>query len=105
MFVRKPLSLVATLLGIAVLTLLLSACEPNAPQSTFGVTGEIAKDQLGLLYLIVGIAAFVFVVVEGLLVYIIIKFRRKPTDVGLPPQIHGNTRLEVAWTIAPVVLL
>lgn len=105
MFARKQLSRVFAFLGMALSGLLLAACKPNAPQSTFGSVGEIAKDQLHLFYIIFWIAAIVFVLVEGALVYIIIKYRRKPTDTHLPPQTHGNTTLEVTWTIIPIILL
>src|SRR5262249_61974304 len=50
------------------------------------------------------IAVGVFVIVEGLLLYASIRFRHRPGR-GVPEQVHGNKRLEVAWTIAPAVLL
>jgi cytochrome c oxidase subunit 2 len=49
------------------------------------------------------IATIVFVLVEGLLIYITIRFRRRPTDTGLPPQIHGSNPLEILWTIIPAI--
>jgi len=48
-------------------------------------------------------AMFVLVVVGGLLVYAAIRFRRK--DETEPAQIHGNARLEVAWTVFPLLVL
>ena len=105
MIARKLPARVLAAIATAFLPLVLSACDAAGPQSTFGVSGEIAKDQLKLFYIIFWIAAAVFVLVEGLLVYIIIRYRRKPTDTALPPQTHGNTRLEIAWTIAPAILL
>ena len=51
-------------------------------------------------------AAIVFVVVEGALLALIIRYRRgkRPRDAdGL--QIHGSTRLEVIWTVVPVLIL
>lgn len=48
-------------------------------------------------------AMFVLVVVGGLLVYAAIRFRRK--DETEPAQIHGNPRLELAWTIFPLLVL
>lgn len=48
-------------------------------------------------------AMFVLVVVGGLLVYAAIRFRRK--DETEPSQIHGNARLEVAWTVFPLLVL
>jgi cytochrome c oxidase subunit 2 len=43
--------------------------------------------------------------VELGLLFILIKFRRKKGDPGLPKQVHGNNRMEIAWTIAPIVVL
>jgi cytochrome c oxidase subunit II len=49
-------------------------------------------------------AALIFLLVEGLIVYAIVRYRRKPTDEALPPQIHGNNLLEVIWTVLPFAL-
>jgi len=46
----------------------------------------------------------VFVAVQGVLVYAMWRFRHRPGH-AMPPQVHGNTRLEVMWTIAPAVVL
>jgi cytochrome c oxidase subunit 2 len=46
----------------------------------------------------------VFILVEVAFFYTIFRFRRRPGQ-GLPKQTHGNNRLEVAWTIAPALLL
>lgn len=47
-------------------------------------------------------AVFVFVTVEGALVYAVVRFRRRR---GTPRQVHGHSRLELAWTIAPGIVL
>ena len=66
--------------------------------------GSPNADQIHSLYKIVlYIAAVVFVIVEGALVYSVYKFRAKKGAVAA--QIHGNTRLEVSWTIAALVIL
>jgi cytochrome c oxidase subunit II len=49
------------------------------------------------------LAMFVLVVVGGLLVYAAIRYRRK--DETEPAQIHGNPRLELAWTVFPLLVL
>ena len=46
----------------------------------------------------------VFVLVEGALLYIVIRYRRRPGQPR-PPQIHGHTALEVTWTIIPTALI
>jgi cytochrome c oxidase subunit II len=48
-------------------------------------------------------AALVFVVVEGALVYSLYRFRAKKNPVAA--QIHGNTRLEIGWTLAAALIL
>jgi cytochrome c oxidase subunit 2 len=57
-----------------------------------------------LYVLIFWMAVVVFVGVEGYLLYAIIRYRRRSPD-ELPSQTHGNTRLEIAWTIIPSLVL
>ena len=85
--------------------LLLAACTPSHPQSTFDVAGPVAEKQRTLFYIIFWAAVFVFILVEGILLYAIIRFRRRPGQQEMPAQTHGNTPLEIAWTIAPAILL
>lgn len=49
-------------------------------------------------------AVLVFVLVEGALLFAIFKFRAKPGDPE-PKQTHGNTTVEIVWTIIPAVIL
>jgi cytochrome c oxidase subunit 2 len=49
--------------------------------------------------------AGIFVVVELLLVYALIRYRRRPGDTGVPNQVHGFTALEIAWTLVPAAIL
>src|SRR5947199_148123 len=52
------------------------------------------------------LATIVFVLVEGLLIYSSLRFRRRaPLPTIEPPQIHGNTRLEVMWATVPALIL
>ena len=100
---RSSLRFLAIALLVAIVALVVG-CYPEHNQSTFDPAGKIARDQLTLFYWIFWAAVVVFVVVEGALVYSVIRFRRKPGQ-GVPAQVHGNTRLEVAWTIAPAIVL
>jgi cytochrome c oxidase subunit 2 len=48
----------------------------------------------------------IFVLVEGLLVVFVVRYRRRRRARDLDgPQIHGSTRLELIWTVAPVLVL
>ena len=51
------------------------------------------------------IAVAVFILVEGLLIWIVIRYRRRPTDTELPTQTHGNGLLEIIWTLIPAIIV
>ncbi len=66
--------------------------------------GSPNANQIHSLYtLLLYIAAVVFVVVEGALLYSVYRFRAKKNAVAA--QIHGNTRLEIGWTVAAGLVL
>ena len=46
-----------------------------------------------------------FVGVEGFILYAIVRYRRKPGDDTLPEQLHGNTTVEIIWTLIPTVIV
>ena len=92
-----PLSLVAAL------TALLSGCA-NLPYSTVMPKTEAARMIQDLYVLIFWLAVIVFVLVQGGLLYVLWRFRARPGH-ELPEQTHGNTTLEIGWTIAPAVIL
>ena len=60
-----------------------------------------------LYWFVLAICAVVFVAVETALVLFIIRFRRRPSTApeAEGPQVHGNTRLEIIWTLIPAVIL
>lgn len=51
------------------------------------------------------VALIVGVVVWGLLIYALIRFRARKGGPQEGPHIHGNTRMEIAWTIAPALVM
>ena len=64
--------------------------------------GQISQ----LFWFTLVLATIVFVLVEGLLIYSSLRFRRRaPLATVEPPQIHGNTRLEVMWAAVPALIL
>ena len=60
-----------------------------------------------LYWVVLGLCAVVFVLVETALILFIIRFRRRrdTPESAEGPQIHGNTRLEIIWTAIPALLL
>lgn len=90
---------------VAVCGLLLAACGmTEAPQTTFVPQASNADAIYNLFKPIFWLAVAVFVIVEGLLIWSIIRYRRRPDD-GIPLQIHGNTPIEIAWTILPAIIV
>jgi cytochrome c oxidase subunit II len=51
------------------------------------------------------IAVAIFLVVEGLIIWTVIRYRRRPGDVDLPPQTHGNNIAEFVWTVVPTLIV
>src|SRR5688572_29646562 len=88
------------------LVLVLSACAKNAPQDTLEPDGPAARTIDSLQNPMFLAAGAVFLLVEGLVVFILIKFRqRKGQEDVVPRQMHGNTALEIGWTIIPALVL
>jgi cytochrome c oxidase subunit II len=58
----------------------------------------------GLFLVLYVLSAAVFVLVEGLLIYSAVKFRRRRAD-DAPEPVHGHTRLEIMWTVLPAILV
>jgi cytochrome c oxidase subunit 2 len=74
------------------------------PQSTLHPRGDFARLVDELFSTTVRWALLVFVLVEGALLYAVFRFRGKPGDAE-PEQVHGNTTVEIVWTIIPALIL
>jgi cytochrome c oxidase subunit 2 len=102
---RRKLTLVALVAFAALLTARAAAAAdggffPATPHS------PNAHHTLTAYYVIFGFTAAIFVLVEGLLIAFVVKYRSRTgarTDEGA--QVHGHTRLEVIWTVIPVIIL
>jgi cytochrome c oxidase subunit II len=66
--------------------------------------GSPNADGIRTLYVLIAVIALViFVLVEGLLIYSLVKFRARKGRVAA--QIHGNTQLEIGWTVGAAAIL
>lgn len=113
----------AHLAAVPLIALILAACGYEDQANNTGDTawpnlfGE-AGDRIGYphevvttegiaasgLYLpIFLIAVLIFVIVEGLLLFLILRYRRRSEGADLPEQTHGNNLLEVVWTTIPMI--
>src|SRR5690349_1869338 len=78
------------------------------PLTTLSPRGEKSQQIQDLIIPVFAIAGIVFVLVEVGIIWLATRFRRRHDDVdGVdePTQLHGNTKLEIGWTIAPALLL
>ena len=103
---RGPLAAFSLALFFALLCAGAAAAAPGGlgPPNPETDSGEAISD---LYWAVFAVCAVVFVAVESALVLFVIRFRRRR---GTPeetegPQIHGNTRLEIIWTIIPSLVL
>lgn len=77
-----------------------------APPSPLNPASPGARSIANLHWTVLWIAAAVFVIVSGLLIYSLVRFRRKSADDPEPDQsFHGSAVLETIWTIIPVGIL
>jgi cytochrome c oxidase subunit 2 len=63
----------------------------------------LAEDVRSNFFLTLALILPFLLLAEGLLIYVIIKFRKRPGRE--PAKFHENVRLEIAWTIAPAIVL
>lgn len=92
-------------IGIAMASSLFTACASGGPMDSLDPKGPIATDIDGLFRLTLNIATVIFVLVTGALLYAAIRFRDRGDRTPEPKQVEGNARLEVIWTVIPVLIL
>ncbi len=65
-----------------------------------------AQEIKELSLLVLAICSTIFLIVVGLLVYAIVRFRHRPGDeASEPPQIYGSNQIETAWTVLPILIV
>ena len=77
--------------GAILLTLLLVGCGKDLPQNTFDPAGPTAQSEKDVLMVPLIIAGIVFVLVEGGILFLAIKFRHRKGKERMPSQLHGKT--------------
>ena len=71
-----------------------------------GVAGSTEADEIDLLLdVMIVLSSFVYSIVLVMLGYSIWRYRAKPGDESDGEPIHGNTKLEIAWTMIPTVIV
>lgn len=117
---RRRLRLALLAAAVALIT---AACADEHPLDTLTEAGPDAQEINDLFFPVLGVAIVVFFLVHGAVIYLAVRYRvrRKAAadtadtadpdgddlygDDEYPEQVHGNLRLELAWTIIPTILL
>lgn len=89
-------------------SILLAVSNPAAGDnlSVFDPASPPAASIRDLFILVLAVTGAIFVVVEGLLLYCIVRFRSHAHhETAEPPQVYGSKPIEVAWTVAPVLIV
>lgn len=93
---------------LAVFGVLVAACGDNGAahdQNSLDPRGEAARKINDLFTPFVVIAIVIGVLVVAAVLYIGVRFRAREGHPDNPKQTHGHSGLEIAWTIAPAVIL
>nr|WP_219914679.1 cytochrome aa3 quinol oxidase subunit II [Thalassobacillus sp. CUG 92003] len=84
--------------------LFLTGCGDLTVLDPKGPVGQSQKDLImySLVFMLV-----IVVVVFGLFAYMIVKFRDRPErgDQDYDPEMHGNTKIEIVWTVIPFIIV
>jgi cytochrome c oxidase subunit 2 len=79
---------------------------PAQVTNLFQPLSQPAQEIKELSLLVLAICAAIFLIVVGLLVYAIVRFRHRPGDeASEPPQIYGSNQIETAWTVLPILIV
>ncbi len=89
---------------IAALVVAVVSCNEAHPNTTLVPHSDLGREIDFLWNRLLLLGTIVFILVEGVLVFIVFKYRRRENQ-GTPPQTHGSTKLEIAWTLIPAVIL
>jgi cytochrome c oxidase subunit 2 len=90
--------------ALATLVATLGGCAWDAPMTTVIPRSDVAREILHVYAIITWAAAVIALVVGVALAWVLARFRAKP-GAALPVQTRGHTLLEIAWTIAPALVL
>jgi cytochrome c oxidase subunit 2 len=102
--VRRKGTSLAVLLGA--LALAAPALADNAGLTPVEPRSPNAQAISDTYYLLLAVTGVIFVIVEGVLIAFVVRYRRRQRPVDAEgPQIHGNTRLEIIWTVVPVLIV
>src|SRR5262249_27107023 len=78
----------------------------NSVPNIFDPRSTPAHSIRHLSFFVLTITGLIFLVVFSLLIYVLVRFRRKAGDLGREPaQVYGSTQIELAWTVIPILIV
>jgi cytochrome c oxidase subunit II len=89
---------------VAALAFAAASCNEAHPNTTLVPHSDLGREIDFLWDRLLLLGTIVFILVEGILVYVVFRYRRRENQ-PTPPQTHGNVKLEIAWTLIPAVIL
>jgi cytochrome c oxidase subunit II len=94
------------LLTLAALAIVAASCSAGGdyPQTTFRPATDYGEKLNAVFYNTTAWTVGIMILVEVLLIYVIWRFRERPNQPK-PKQIHGNTKLEILWTVIPSIIV
>lgn len=101
---RYRLSARSAVLALACALPLLAACGGEYPQTTFQPVTDFGTEIDNLFRYVFWWTMLVLVGVQGLLIYVLLRYRSRP-GAPRPKQIYGHTGLEVVWTLIPAIII
>jgi cytochrome c oxidase subunit 2 len=80
--------------------------DAQSPTNIFSPAATPAHSIFGVAMLVLGVTLFIFLVVAGLLLYALIRYRNRPGDSNREPaQIYGSNQIELSWTVIPILIV
>ncbi|HEY1953371.1 MAG TPA: cytochrome c oxidase subunit II [Gemmatimonadaceae bacterium] len=89
---------------VAALVFAAASCNEPHPNTTLVPHSDFGREIDFLWNRLLLLGTIVFILVEGALIYVVFRYRRRENQPP-PPQTHGSTKLEIAWTLIPAVIL
>lgn len=90
---------------MAGLVLLANGASPPQDLSIFAPASPAAESIRSLFLLVLAITGAIFLLVECVLLYSILRFRRGAAATTEPPQVYGSMPIEIAWTAGPALIV
>lgn len=102
-----PEALVAGLVVVILVALVVAVFLTGAGNTLYppDAVTEQGREVRGLYDIVFAIAIAIFLLIEGLIIWSVLRYRRRPTDTELPVQTHGNNLVEVIWTVIPTAIV